>query len=488
MTTPTTKVSADKYLVLLAWVAMLSILWIVQADPDLWGHLTFGGDLLREHHLSSSDPYSFTSDLPWVNHEWLAEVVMAALFRGAGTVGLFALKFFVAGVVATLLTWRLQRLPGIVQLLIIVVVMCAAVPIVTTVRPQLFSFACAAIVAFLLTDEHRPRRLSWLPLVFIVWANTHGGWLVGLGMVGCWCAFGLLNRATRTRAVAVGAAVLAATLVTPYGIGLWTFLYSTVGLTRDIQEWQPLTKAALIDWTPWLFTVPAIGVVALYDTRRDLWRLLTMAGLAYASFRVVRLVPFFALVSAMYVVDPLVVALGSRVERWRLYAPSRIAAALTLVPSLALVGLAAPSIVRNGSCIPVRGDWIPEPQTAAALQRARPSGRMVTPFGWGQYAIWHFGPQLQISLDGRRETVYSANRTEEFLALAAGLPRSFSLLEQLQPEYVWLPAEKTELEKRWLQEHGYRIDVDSGQAWIAVRADLPRIARAPLPSPACFPG
>ena len=46
------------------------------ADPDLWGHLQFGRDILQSWALATTDPYSFTSDKPWVNHEWLSEVLM----------------------------------------------------------------------------------------------------------------------------------------------------------------------------------------------------------------------------------------------------------------------------------------------------------------------------------------------------------------------------------------------------------------------------
>ena len=47
---------------------------LTKADADLWGHVRFGRDILRGG-IHDGDPYSFTSDIPWVNHEWLAEVL-----------------------------------------------------------------------------------------------------------------------------------------------------------------------------------------------------------------------------------------------------------------------------------------------------------------------------------------------------------------------------------------------------------------------------
>src|SRR6188508_1484226 len=62
------------------------------ADADLWGHLLFGRDILQLQGLPSRDAYSFTSDIPWTNHEWLAEVLSWASYSLGGSAGLVALK------------------------------------------------------------------------------------------------------------------------------------------------------------------------------------------------------------------------------------------------------------------------------------------------------------------------------------------------------------------------------------------------------------
>src|SRR5262245_41022496 len=62
------------------------------ADPDLWGHLRFGLDALASGQVIQTDRYSYLSDRPWINHEWLAEVVFASIYRVAGPSGLVVLK------------------------------------------------------------------------------------------------------------------------------------------------------------------------------------------------------------------------------------------------------------------------------------------------------------------------------------------------------------------------------------------------------------
>jgi hypothetical protein len=62
------------------------------ADPDLWGHVRFGLDILQHRALTSVNPYSFTSDRAWVHHEWLSETAMGAAYATGGVWGLSVLK------------------------------------------------------------------------------------------------------------------------------------------------------------------------------------------------------------------------------------------------------------------------------------------------------------------------------------------------------------------------------------------------------------
>ena len=63
---------------------VLAVLAHTQADPDLWGHIRFGRDIIESRAIPSLDPYSFTSDRAWVNHEWLAECVMYLAYAAGG--------------------------------------------------------------------------------------------------------------------------------------------------------------------------------------------------------------------------------------------------------------------------------------------------------------------------------------------------------------------------------------------------------------------
>ena len=158
-----------------------------------------------------------------------------------------------------------------------------------------------------------------------------------------------------------------------------------------------------------------------------------------------------------------------------------------IVDAIALAAIAGFNLVSETRCLPITPDsWTPDLQAASALASPSAQGRLVLPFNWGEYAIWHFGPRLRVSIDGRRETVYSDRVVETQSAAAHGLPDGLDYLKHTRPEYVWLSSTAGAPAAVWLKANGYRVDVDTGTSFIAARADLPPLATA-APMPACFP-
>ena len=66
------------------------------ADPDLWGHVRFGRDIVAAQAVPTTDSYAFTSEGSWVNHEYLAEVIMFSSYAAAGSAGLIGLKLILS--------------------------------------------------------------------------------------------------------------------------------------------------------------------------------------------------------------------------------------------------------------------------------------------------------------------------------------------------------------------------------------------------------
>lgn len=454
--------------------AFVACYWKV--DPDLWGHLRFGLDTIRDRRLESVDPYSFTSDIPWINHEWLSEVATGAAYLAGGTAGLWLLKTALVAGSFVLLALGLRRVAEPARWRLLTVAMLSTAPIASTLRPQLWTVLFLSVLLVTRTWPTIRIGILW-PVLFALWANLHGGWIVGLGVLGASSAGLLLDRADRRTYLpfwGVSILCVAATLLTPYGLDLWRFICGTVGLGRDIEEWRAVWERDYSALALWLM-VAATVVVTLRRTGWSWTALLPVLMLGIASVKVMRLIGLFGLSAA--------VLLGTRWPDRPRVRLQRAALAILLLVALIPASVVSMSSVR---CLPITGYWAPDLVAASALSNNHVHGRLMVPFNWGQFAIWHFSPRLKVSMDGRRETVYSAGRLEEQVALDRGDPSIVRFIRDERPEYVWLPLPESAALIPVLQAEGYRQDVQTPRSTILVRRDLEVLVPTTTIS-GCFP-
>jgi hypothetical protein len=459
---------------------------VTRADPDLWGHVRFGLDILARPGLSSVDPYSFTQDIPWVNHEWLSELFMGAAYAAGGPSGLSLLRGILFGTFLAVTLRPYVRTKPAAFGGAILLLLAGTIRQTMTLRPQWWTLVGVAILCRLFVGGFRRWWLVAVPALFLIWANCHGGWIVGAGLLAVWTAFHLARPdEPRTSIVAVAVLSALATLVNPYGWEMWAFLARTVRMTRDITEWQPLVAAPMPTPATWLAAVAGTAYLAATRPRPPLDRLAMVAMLAFAAFRVDRLAPL-CVVTAIVLLSPTIA------ERWpaapRKLPPVSPAQARGLAAVLVVVAaLSALAVAKQSSCVLIGGPWIPDRAAGRALTATTTQGRIVTYFDWGEYALWHLAPRLRVSIDGRRETVYSDAALAKHAALEAATPAGIEYLRRLDPSYVWLPARFTALHD-WLAAHGYRIDLQTGMSFVAVRADLPVLHQFAGRINECFPG
>jgi hypothetical protein len=282
--------------------------------------------------------------------------------------------------------------------------------------------------------------------------------------------------------IAVPSVCLLATLINPYGWHLWEFLGSTVRLSRaDIMEWQPIWRAPSLFVTYWVCALLWAVLAIQRSEKRSVKAIAVAAMLAYGSARLMRLIALF--------VSSLVILLIPYVKRADAHEREAPARAKTFIDvAFGCIGFVLVAWPLSPGCIHMTGPWLPDSEAAHAISRAHLNGRMVNSFAWGEYAIWHFGPELRVSVDGRRETVYSESVLDQQRRIADGDAAALVRVQEVSPEYAWLPQAKTDAAKRWFASHGYRIDINTPRSFVAVRADLPlvpRVAAGPRP---CFPG
>jgi hypothetical protein len=428
---------------------LLAVITHTRADPDLWGHVRFGQDIVSEAAIPRLDQYAFTSDREWINHEWLAESAMYIAFAVGRGPGLVVLKMLVVlGMLA--LVWNglsRQQVDTITRDLLIALTVVGTFPQLNHVRPQIFSVVAFALLIWTLVSRGPARRLLLIPLLFAAWVNFHGGWIVGGGVLALWAVLTLVTgRREGVLLVAVGAMALVGTLANPYGWRMWEFLMTTVGFGRaEITDWQPLYRLGAGYVALWVVLSLAAIVGIMHAWRAQTWelrRLAVVAMLAVASFQVGRLEAFFAIAVVLLLGPDIAAALSA----WRKpsaapQAPREgFATAFAIAIVVALIAGGAVASASNLTCVRMAADHS-EPDVVAMVKERELQGRLVVWFDWGEYAIWHLAPQLLVSIDGRRETVYSDQVMQKHLNFYYVPSSSDAFLVETRPDYIWLPAD-----------------------------------------------
>lgn len=397
-------------------------------DPDLSGHLKFGQIVWETGRIAMPDPFSYvTAGQLWVNHEWLTEVIWYLAFALAGPAGLIGLKVGLGLLVHGLVYWHLRRqdVSRLRASLIVLVMMHFFLITLITVRPLIVTYPLFLFV-LLLIDGMSHGRTRWLwtaPVLFVVWANLHPGFLAGLAVLAIWAAVELFGRRVGDRRtsgqpalsdlaiIGVLALSVLATAANPYGVSLWGFLYRTATVPRpDITEWQPIVLMTRYGFS--YFVLMALAICGVFYSRRPRSPALlaVLVSSALLPFVAIRHTPLGALAIA-------VLAGEHMADAWERWSARRKAGQGEDRPQLrrwlggtALAGaaLVIALSVPNFSCVridPAIGGTYPV-RAIALIKESGVQGNLAIDFDWGLYAIYHLGPAVKVSLDGRRETIY----------------------------------------------------------------------------------
>ena len=120
------------------------------ADPDLWGHVQYGVDVLEMGEISETTSYSFTAEgYRWINHENLSEIIMAITVEHFGTTGLLLGKFLLSLLVIGLLVWcNLRQGVSLAATGLMAMLVAWNLGYHWSFRPQLSSFVWFTTVAY----------------------------------------------------------------------------------------------------------------------------------------------------------------------------------------------------------------------------------------------------------------------------------------------------------------------------------------------------
>ena len=410
------------------------------ADPDLWGHMKFGQDLWRSGTIVREDIYSYlTGDQLWINHEWLAEALFYAAYAVGGTPGLVGFKTFISLLITGIIYRHLRReIPDTLRAGILAIVFSLVlIPYLATVRPQAFTFLIFLVILIFLqkADRGQIRWLWFVPPLLALGVNLHGGFLAGLGIFVLWALVYLSSIAFRERDLAapfsrshllvafIAIAGILATLANPYGPDLPLFLLRTATVARpEIGEWGPATLTSFQGRMYVVLLGLALAGLIFSSRKHSPALLILFICTAVLPLIASRHVPLFAIavtvIAGEHIGDAWKQWLPARSSSTHEVSPRSWQSVLCFVTAVFLVSIS----VFNFGCVRIdqRASAVPA-RAIALLKQANVSENLAIHFDWGEYAVWHLGPRVKVSVDGRRETVYSSKIYTENLNFMNGI-------------------------------------------------------------------
>ncbi len=244
-------------------VAVLSrALLAFKVDPDLWWHLRTGELILSTHKWPTTDPYSYTSfHAPWIACEWLGDVFLAAIYRWKGLQGLHAVNLAMASaVVLAIYAFATLRSRNSKAGFVAAATLLPITWVSFNLRPQMlgYLFLVLTLIALERFRQGKQRAIWFLPPLLLIWINTHGSWVIGLGVIAAYLVCGLFEfqsgslearrwmSSQRLQLETVLMLSLAAIPITPYGSELAAYPFK-------VASKYPVAIASVIEWLPMSF-------------------------------------------------------------------------------------------------------------------------------------------------------------------------------------------------------------------------------------------
>ncbi len=303
---------------LLIYIAIIILIFIMAAttplDTDFWWQIRSGEASWTSGRPVMVDQFSYTRmGETWTNHQWLSQIVMYGLYQKGGFLAISAAIALIAATSMGLIYKQIEG-PAIIKAFILILTATVSSPLWVP-RPEIASLVLLAVASFLLylyKWKRKDRLWLFVPL-FILWSNLHGGYVLGIGLIGAMIAGEILNRflgfdgdevLSFRRIARLGGWLLVcilAVLVNPNGIRTWLIPFQTVGvvsLQNYIVEWASPDFHQFFQ-QPFIWMVLAvIGAIGFSFKRLDATDFITFAIFSYAALLARRNFGPFAIVAA----------------------------------------------------------------------------------------------------------------------------------------------------------------------------------------------
>ena len=390
------------------------------SDLDLGWHLRYGEYFFTHGHILRTNTFStMMPNYQWVNHSWGTDVLTYALFHIFGFFGLS----IAAAVVVTLTFFFFSKAAGLSlwdEAILFPVLLILLDPLnAVSFRSQLISLLFLGVLFYIISSyiKQKPKKLFLAIPLFLLWANIHGEFILGLVLFLIWIVsvIGLEvyhNKAKVNRPIFRQARTLllifllavAVTLINPFGIGVYveTFKYFGNPMQNYISEWAPVPLSSGIGWRHIGMTVVSyFGILGIYFTGKFkekfpfilfafMFTILPLWAERYAW-------PGYYIM--LFVLFPITHFFKLEKKKLRLLGTIGLltsAFAFTFIlkfPFSDVVDYSWDKYCRNDNIAC-------SPNSAEFLSQHHLDDKLFSDYGWGGWLIWNY-PNIKPTIDGR---------------------------------------------------------------------------------------
>lgn len=450
------KITLLEFLVFLFIIGVISLAIMPTSDPDSYWHIKTGEYIVMKGEIPHHDPFSFTGlqlNLKWVAHEWLSDIVFYYFYSWGGEI---ALSFLKCSVISLTLYFHYQILVLRIQnksasLLLSGTSLLFMGPFFVT-RPQIFTYLLLAILVYLLEKRVEGsagrRSLLWVPLLFALWVNLHGGaYIIGFVVIFFYFVFG---KGDRKEWVGLVALSLTFVLLNPYHLHMILYPLQVMGnqiMVDSIEEWfSP-------DFHGWygkvIFAEMFLSLflmVCIPEKKKpmDVALLFFFLFMALTSRRHMAL---YFLLSPIYIAPylyaslqslgrrPLFRALFLHPDKRYVYLASLLALLFPII--LYMTFSKMPPLMVDKKEYPVEAvEW---------MKKQGLRGNILNHYAWGGYLIHQLWPDAKVYIDGRADIflpIYNDSPVyEENLDLVKGRISIHEVTGRYPIDYALFPAD-----------------------------------------------
>ncbi len=442
-------------------------------DLDLYHEMSLFRQMQADGEMPRTDAFAYTPTVePVVHHEWATGAIMylVSVATGWGGFGVVLVKYLLTFGICVgcyCLAVRRGATQAVLALTLPIALNVGGWMAFTNVRAQLFTLFFFVLLFFLIDEDRKGKRWwigAWLVL-FVIWANVHGGVLSGLGMLALYGCVRLGESWIETRSVAgtfknvrhllaVGVVSFLLLYVNPYGSDYVPYLLRAVTMPRPmITEWLPLWQVKLPLFYGLSVFIAAFGI--WFRGKEFVFESLAVVLTAYLAWKHYRHGSLYAVTWACFV--PAMVQ-GTHVgcaiqDLWKKYTPqvAVIAFAIGLVATGYSIQAKFWKLRIPNQRQLVHQKTVIYPVGACDYLRDHEfNGNLFVPFNSGAYVSWKLFPAVKISIDSRYEVAFPPGAIEEEAAFYSAedgweaIPKKYDTKAILVP--TSLPVAKFMLE------------------------------------------